>query len=161
KLDVAPGAVDAATAGSGPSAPRGVTTVSRDLRYLRTAPRRGLITRVLEAAAAGGPLHALPFLLFATVLGRDLYRRRLSSDPAGARSRAALKAAQARLTQAKTAKPSHAAEAAGEALTRYLADKLGQAASGLTAKRAQDLIRIRRPDADLALLDRVKQGQIG
>jgi hypothetical protein len=44
-----------------------------------------------------------------------------------------------------------------DALASYLADKLGQPASGLTAKRAQELALARKPTAPAELLERVKQ----
>ena len=160
ELDAAPGDAGASAAAAGPAAPspRGVTEVSQDLRYLKAAPRRGAATRALEALAAAGPLHALPFFLFAGALGLTQYRRLASADPAGARARGALRAAQAKLKQAgAAADPGAAAALLSDALTGYLADKLGQPASGLTARRAIELSRARNPRAPAALLDRVKE----
>jgi hypothetical protein len=160
ELEVAPGEAQAggpAAAGPGPGAPRAVTAVARDLRYLKTAPSRGAATRALEALAFAGLLNGLPFLLFFGALGFTQYRKLAESDPAGARSRAALRAAQARLRQAReAADPARAAAFLSEALTGYLADKLGQPASGLTLKRALELSRARAPGAPAAALDELK-----
>lgn len=156
-LDVAPGDAGAIAApGFSPGAPRAITTVSQDLRYLKTPPMRGEGTRALEKIAFAGRLNALPFLIFLSAFGFSQYRRIALLDPAGARARGALRAAQLRLAEARRADPAQAVAALGEALAGYLAAKLGQPSSGLTAKRALELVRARKPDADAALLERVK-----
>jgi hypothetical protein len=155
RLEVAPGEAGAA-AGPGAAAPRGLTEVSQDLRYLLATPRRGAATRALEALAFAGPLHAVPFLVFGAALGWTRWRDAELSDPAAARARGALRAAQARLRKARAAPGPEAAALLSEALAGYLADKLGQPASGLTARRALELARARRPGAAADLLDGVR-----
>ncbi|MDE2236939.1 MAG: protein BatD [Elusimicrobia bacterium] len=155
-LDIAPGAAAAAAAGPAPSSPRSVAAVSSDLRYLKTAPLRGKTTRFLQAMAAAGPLNAMPFVVFLGALGLSLYRRQALLDPAGTRSRGALRVAQARLRQAEAASEAAAAAHLSDALTGYLADKLGRSAHGLTAKRVQELARARRPDAPGPLIEEIR-----
>ena len=158
ELDVAPGEAGQAASGPSPASPQAVTQVSQDLRYLMTGPRRGRLSRALEALASAGPVNAAPLAIFIGVLGWTEQKRRSLLDPAGARARAARRAAQARLKQAREAgDPAVAAARLSEALVGYLADKLGQPASGLTLKRAQELLRQRRPDAAPQTLEQVKE----
>ncbi len=159
RLEVAPGEGGETASGPAASTPRGVTAVSQDLRYLMAAPRRGTLTAALEALASAGWLNAAPFLVFFGAFGWTEWKRREGLDPAGARARSARRAAQERLRQARqvAADPGASAARLSEAFTGYLADKLGQPASGLTLKRAQELLRQRRPDAPAELLDQVKE----
>jgi hypothetical protein len=132
-----------------------VTAVSQDLRYLKPSPRRSALTRALEALADAGPFHAVPVLAFAAALGVEWRKRRSLADPAGARARAALRAAQARLREARAGGGDSAAKL-GEALAGYLADKAGQSPSGLTLRRAQEIVRARSSGAD-GLLAELKE----
>jgi hypothetical protein len=155
-LQVSPGD-GTETAGPSPSAPRGVTAVSEDLRYLRTSPRRSAPTRFLEAVAAAGPLHAAPFALLLGAAAWDHRRRRALSDPAAARARSALRAAQGRLRQARAA--ADAAQAwtlLADTLAGYLADKLAVPASGLTVKRALELTRVAAASAPAEALEEIR-----
>lgn len=159
-------AVEPGAAGSGPSAvfqgpaaaaPQGLTPVTRDIRYLKTAASAPAATRLLEAVAAGGAAHSVPFLLFAGVLSFLQFREHSLADPKAARFRRALKSAQARIRAAQ--RPQEGARAAqllAEALTHFLADKLDLPASGLTLRGAQDILR-RRTSLDPGLADRVKE----
>lgn len=161
RVEAAPGAaaVPAGAPETGAVAPQGLSSVSEDVRYLKTGGS-STVTRGLEALAGAGPVNALPFLAFAFCFGLVQYRQSGLSDPLGARSRAAWKNASSRIKQAsglagQDAKRSSALMA--ESLTHYLADKLGQTASGLTVKRAQELLRAKRPDIDPALLERIRE----
>jgi hypothetical protein len=148
-VSVAPGEPGAAPA-VGYAAPAaagapGLTRVNEDIAYLKLEPRVPAAARLLEAAAEAGPVHALPFLFFGWAAGAAFCRGRLASDPKGARFRAAWRRADARLRQAQGA--ADLREGAGlmsEALTGFLADKLGEPAAGLTLRRVAELLQARR-----------------
>jgi hypothetical protein len=160
-VSVAPGEPNAApavgyVAPSAPTAP-GLTRVNEDVAYLKVRPQTPAATRLLETVAAAGPVHALPFLFFAWAAGLTLYRGRLASDPKGARFRAAWKRASSRLRQAQRATGSQ--EASGlmtEALTGFLADKLGEPASGLTMRRVAELLQTRQPQVPAHTVERIR-----
>ncbi len=150
-------AVPAGNPVAGVVAPQGVTTVSEDIRYLQ-AGRARPISRFLEAVAGAGPLHAVPIFAFAFCLGLVQYRKLGSADPAGSRFRGAAKTASAKIGQSlKASDPGKAAGLMADALAKYLADKLAQPASGLTARRVADLLTNRMPPVDAALIERVKE----
>ncbi|MBI3551420.1 MAG: protein BatD [Elusimicrobia bacterium] len=158
KVAPSPGA-PAVPAGAPPAgaAPQGVTAVSQDIRYLKGAVSRPF-SQLLEAVAGAGPVNAAPIFAFAFCLGLAQYRKAGSSDPAGARLRGAAKAAMGRIEESlKSGKPGKAAALMSDALTGYLADKLGQSASGLTLRRALELLGARRPPVDAALLEGVRE----
>ncbi len=145
-VSVAPGDANAAPAVGyiAPSAPtaKGISRVNEDIAYLKVRPTASAGTRLLRSWTSAGPLHALPFLFFAWCLASSLYREKIASDPKGARSRGALKAARRRLSSAGRET---------EALAGYLADKLDEPAPSLTLRRALDLLRMRGlPEATLA-----------
>jgi hypothetical protein len=141
---------------SNASAP-GLTRVNEDISYLHTPTPSRPFTRALEAAAAAGPIHAAPLLFFLWAAGLAFFRERLASDPKGARFRSAWKTAQVRIRAAREAADSRAA--AGlltEALTGYLADKLGEPASGLTMRRVAELLQSRRSQVPAQAIDRIR-----
>jgi hypothetical protein len=160
-VSVAPGEPNAApavgyVAPSVPAAP-GLTRVNEDISYLQTRRQPLLFTRALEAVASAGPIHAVPLLFFLWTLGLAFFRERLASDPTGARFRGAWKAAMLRLRAAQQATDSRAA--AGlltEALTGFLADKLGEPASGLTMRRVAELLQMRQPQISAQSIERIR-----
>lgn len=160
-VSVAPGEPNAAPAMgyAAPSAPmaKGVTRINEDIAYLKIRPQTPAFTRILEAVASAGPVNSLPFLFFSWALGLTLYRERLASDPKGARFRAAGKAAMSRIRAAGRA--ADAQKAAGlltEALTGYLADKLGLPVAGLTMRRVEELLHLRQPQVTAQSLERIR-----
>ncbi|MBI5631141.1 MAG: protein BatD [Elusimicrobia bacterium] len=152
----APSPADRSESDFGPRPePRGLTVVSRDIRYLKLAPSRSALSRLLEAAAAAGPIHSLPFLLLGLCAAWDGWRRRRLADPQAWRERAALKKALSRIKQAQAAAdPQKSAALLAEALSRYLADKLGRPYSGLTWRRARESLLERHPRLPKALLEK-------
>jgi len=158
---VAPGEPNAAqavgyVAPSVATAP-GLTRVNEDISYLKTRTPPPTFTRALEAVASAGPVHAVPLLFFFWSLGLALFRERLASDPKGARFRGAWKVAMVRLRAAQHAADSR--QAAGlltEALTGFLADKLGEPASGLTMRRVVELMQMRQPQVPEQALERIR-----
>ena len=159
-VSVAPGDPGAAAVAYGaPAAPAapGLTRVNEDIAYLKSAAGVPAPTRLLEAAAAAGPLHALPFLFLAWAAGSALYRGRLASDPQGARFRAAFKRARARLRQAQhAAGPRESSDLLSQALVDFLADKLGEPAAGLTMRRVAELLGARQPHLPARTVERIR-----
>jgi hypothetical protein len=160
-VSVAPGDANAPAAvgyvaPTSPAAP-GLTRVNDDISYLQARTQPPFFTRALEAVASAGPVHAAPLLFFFWALGLAFFRERLASDPKGARFRGAWKNAMARLRQAQQAADSR--EAAGlltEALTGFLADKLGEPASGLTMRRVAELLQTRQPQVPAPMVERIR-----
>jgi hypothetical protein len=161
KVVPAPGgsAVPAGSPTAGSVAPQGLSSVIEDIRYLHVGARPWS-TRLLEAIAGAGPVNATPFLVFAFCVGLVQYREFGLSDPLGARHRRAWKAASNRIKQASQLAASDPHKSAGlmaDALSHYLADKLGQRASGLTLRAAQELLRAKNPGLQPALLERIRE----
>ncbi|MBI5238839.1 MAG: protein BatD [Elusimicrobia bacterium] len=139
-----------------PAAP-GLTRVNEDIAYLKSGTAAPAATRLLEAAAAAGPVHALPFLFLGWAAGSAFYRGRLASDPQGARFRAALKRARSRLHQAqRAADHRQAAGLMSEALVNFLADKLAEPAAGLTMRRVAELLQSRQPGIPGPTIERIR-----
>ncbi|MFA6317882.1 MAG: BatD family protein [Elusimicrobiota bacterium] len=152
----------AASAGIGPSTPSGrLSAVSEDIRYLKPSSSASSATRILEAVASGGNVHTIPFLLFGAILGLTMYQEREASDPKGRRFRGALRAAHKRIRQAEALLQAGDGKAAAsmlsEALTHYLGDKLDVPSSGLTVRRALELLSARAPGLAGRGLDPVRQ----
>ncbi len=136
---------------------QGIIRVNEDLAFLKVRPRRTMFTRCLEAIAAAGLIHILPFAFFLWALALNAYRGRLSANPQGARFRGALKAAAARIRQAHDAGDAQEAAALmAEALTGYLAGKLGEPTAGLTMRRAQELLQKRQPQASQESIELIR-----
>jgi hypothetical protein len=160
-VSVAPGEPNAAPA-VGYVAPAlatapGLTRVNEDISYLQIRTQSPLFTRALEAVASAGPVHAVPLLFFFWALGLAFFRERLASDPKGARFRGAWKTAMARLRASQqTADSREAAGLLTEALTGFLADKLGEPASGLTMRRVAELLQLRRPQVQAQDIERIR-----
>jgi len=134
-----------------------LTSVTQDIRYLKTRRGRSTLGLALESVAGAGPLNALPLLLFAVSLGWFGYRELGAADPKGRRFRLAYRTACARIKEAGRAKDPHLAVGLlGETLGQYLADKLDQTASGLTLRQVQQLLRSRRVPVSDPLIERVK-----
>jgi hypothetical protein len=145
-----PAAASAAAGFSARAAPinRPLTKVNEDIAYLKTRPTASALSRALAAASSAGPLHALPLLLFACALGISLYRERVAADPKGARFRGAARAAAARMRAAqRSSDPKLAISLLSEALTHYLADKLGEPAASLTPRGVDELMQKRNVSA--------------
>jgi hypothetical protein len=107
--------------------------------------------------ASAGPIHAVPAAFFLWSLGLAFFRERLASDPKGARFRGAWRSAMSRSKAAARALDSR--EAAGlltEALTGFLADKLGEPASGLTMRRVAELLQSRHPRVSAQAVERIR-----
>jgi hypothetical protein len=160
-VSVAPGESNAPAAVGyvAPSAPTtpGLTRVNDDISYLQTRTQPSPFTRTLETVASAGPIHVLPLLFFLWALGLAFFRERLASDPKGARFRGAWKTAMIRLRKAQQAADSR--EASGlltEALTGFLADKLGEPASGLTMRRVAELLQTRQPQVPAQTIERIR-----
>ncbi|MBI4375604.1 MAG: protein BatD [Elusimicrobia bacterium] len=155
KIDPAPeGSQPAAMESSGP---RGLTAVSRDIRYLK-APRSRSLGRWLEHVANAGPIHSLPFAIFAGFLCAFQIRARRQADPAAARAAAAVGLASRRISEAvKEGDSRRSAALMSAALTGYLADKLNCSASGLTFRRAQELLRQRSSRAPQSLMEDLRR----
>ena len=155
-VSVAPGEANATPAvgyiSPTASVAKGLSRVNEDIAYLKVKPQTPAWTKLAESWTSAEPLHTLPFLFFAWALGLHLYRERLASDPKGARARGALKAARARLSSAgRAADSKKAVGLMAEALTGYLADKLGEPAPSLTLRRALELLRAHHlPETSLA-----------
>lgn len=161
-VSVAPGDPAAASpagyAASAVSGAPGLTRVNEDIAYLKLEPKTPAAARLLEGAAAAGPVHALPFLFFGWAAGTAFYRGRLASDPKGVRFRTALRRADARLRKARgTADPRESAGLMSEALTGFLADKLGEPAAGLTVRRVAELLQTRQPRIPEETARRIRQ----
>ncbi len=136
---------------------QGIIRVNEDLAFLKVRPRRAMFTRGLETIAAAGLVHILPFAFFLWALALNAYRGRLAANPQGARSRGALKAAAARVRQARGAGAAQEAAALmTEALTGYLAGKLGEPTAGLTMRRAQELLQKRQPPVSQESIERIR-----
>ena len=137
--------------------PQQLTSVTQDIRYLKTRGGKSAFALALEAVARGGALNALPFLIFAMSLGSLAYRELGAVDPKGRRFRGAYRAARAKIAEAARAKEAPVAVALlGDALSQYLADKLDQPASGLTVRQVQQLLRARRVPVSEAVIEQLK-----
>lgn len=150
-LPAAPGGPAVSYAPGSGALPQGLTSITQDIRYLKTRTDRPVAARALEAVAAAGLLNGVPFLIFAGILGMARYRELDASDPRGARFRRALKSAEGRIKAAGKRDGSEPGKSAGllaEALSGYLADKLYEPPAGLTLKRVQELLRARQPRLD-------------
>ncbi len=137
KLTVLPGDPNAANPVVGPGAALapGVTAVAEDIRYLKTPGGKSALSGALAAFGAAGPLHALPVAFFVVALALDWRRRLHLANPGARRAREARSVADRRLKDAEAAADRAKAVALlAEALTGYLADKLGVPAAGLTLK---------------------------
>jgi hypothetical protein len=144
-LDVAAAAAGGTLAASSRGA---VELLRRDVRYLKPAPE--------ELGEAVSPFYKSG-LFFATLalpvlwnLGLVVYRQKRESEAAQAglwRARRARKVAQGRLKQAqkkaRTASKDFYEETA-DALYRYVADKLGVSASGLTSQSIDSMLEERQ-----------------
>jgi hypothetical protein len=153
-LNVAPGPA-AATGATGPASAPGVTSFGEDVRYLKTASSRAPVSAALAAFADLGPWHALPFAALGFAALFDWRRRAAEADPRGRRFREARRRAEERLKQAAGLSDAEAARAPAfidEALSGFIADKLGVPAAGLTLKAAVDGLKsLRRPPAEPTL----------
>jgi hypothetical protein len=160
-VSVAPGEPNAAPA-VGYQAPAiasapGLTRVNEDISYLHNPTPSRPFTRALEETAAAGPIHVVPLLFFLWTVGLAFLRGRLAADPKGARFRGAWKLAQVRLRAAEESTDSRsAAGLLTEALTGYLADKLGEPASGLTMRRVAELLQSRQPQIQAPAIERIR-----
>lgn len=159
--------VEASAAGSPAAAfdasgavPQQLRAVSSDIRYLKTGQNKAWLTLFLEAIHGAGLFHAVPFLVFFASLALTAYRKMENSNPQGARASKAWKTASGRLSKARQAMALDPARAAGlvsEAFSGYLADRLGVPAAGLTWRRAQELLRLSRPQPRPELLERLRR----
>ncbi len=153
-LRVAPGPVGAAAA-PGPAAAPGVTAFGEDVRYLKTAPERAPASAALAAFAGLGPWHAVPFAVLLAAALWDWRRRAAEADPRGRRFRDARRRAEEKLKAAAALADGEAARAPAlvdEALSGYIADRLGVAGAGLTLKAALEGLRsLRRPPSEPTL----------
>jgi len=156
-IRVAPGE-GGASAPAAPAAPQGLATISEDIRYLKARTSPPLAVRALEAVAGAGGAHAIPFLVFAACLALAGLRELGEADPAGRRFRRAFRSASARMKSAARSgsDPGQAAGLLSEALSVYLADKLGEPPAGLTLRRVQELLRQTQPQIGPKLLERIR-----
>ncbi|MBI5208920.1 MAG: protein BatD [Elusimicrobia bacterium] len=131
------------------AAPTGkLAAVSEDIRYIKTAPGQGGLAALLENVGLADNAHSIPFLVFAVSLAMAMRREHLTSDPKGQRFRSALKRAHQRIREAEHLAgqaPQAAASLMSEALLNFLGDKLDAAASGLTQRRALELLKAKAP----------------
>lgn len=137
-----------------------VTAVLEDIRYVKESAVAGALSRFLSALAAQRAAHLTPLAIFLLALALGGYRERLLLDPQGARFRRAAGRAQSLLDEAEGIAETDASLAAAkvaEALTGFIADKLGRSASGLTLREAQESIRSRFPRIAPDRLERLKQ----
>ncbi|UPT72933.1 MAG: BatD family protein [Elusimicrobiota bacterium] len=151
RVAVAPGDPNAAAPSGGPRAP-GVTEVASDIRYLKAPGGGSALGAALGAFGAPGPWHALPAAFLVLALGLDWRRRARASDPLGLRAgeaRAAALRALARAEAAGDGERARAVAALAEALTGYLADRLGRPEAGLTLKEALASLSARGAAASL------------
>ncbi len=161
-LQVGEGDASAAGAPSSSPAPAPaarVTSVGEDIRYLKKDPSRGTVGAFLAAVAGAGNAHSIPFLIFAAALALGQYREHLAADPQGARARRALRAASARLDAAGRLLSSDAraaAEAFSGSLAGFLGDKFRVPPSGLTLRRAVELLSSQRPPLETSLIEEVR-----
>lgn len=161
-LNIAPGeGGTASAAASGPAAgpaPQGLTSVNEDIRYLKPKHGGSPFSKLLEAAAEAGPIHSVPFLVFAGALVFAQYKERGASDKKGSRFKNASRAAASRIRQAGQLPSDDPRKVAllSDALTNYIADKLDLTASGLTLRRAQELLRLRQPSFGEAQMQNLK-----
>jgi hypothetical protein len=140
-LHVAPGAP-----GTTPNLPTNaaadatkLTAIADDIRYLKLISGDNLLSAMLAKIADSGPWHAIPFAIFVIASAVAWKRSLAEKNPQGRRSREALKNAHQRLLKAEKLSASDLVQATGlvdEALTSYIADKLGMTATGLTLKSA-------------------------
>jgi hypothetical protein len=126
--------------------PQEVSTISEDIRYLKPYQRLSLPERLLSQLALAGPINAVPFLIFVIVFGFDRHKDMKARNPKEMRKRQAFKKAVLIIRQTQKGNSSDVrkiAERLSEALTGYLADKVGQAPSALTLKSVeQDIQKI-------------------
>ncbi|MBI4347912.1 MAG: BatD family protein [Elusimicrobia bacterium] len=160
EVEVAP-----ASGGSGPTyvAPSGgggeVTTVLEDIRYIKESSEPPG-SALLAAVASRSLIHLIPLAVFLASLTIGGYRERLLLDPLGARFRRAAGRAEGILQEAESFAESDAGKAAAkvaEALTGFIADKLGRSPSGLTLREAQEALRKRFPSVGSERIERLKQ----
>lgn len=143
---------------SGQEAPRGLTAVSQDIRYIKTRLDRGTLTKLAENLAGLGALHGLPLLVFVGLLSWSGYMEILGADKKGTRFRGAYRSAMNKIKEASLAAddPRRFSGLMSDALTHYLADKLHQPASGLTLKRVQEILQRDQPLLSEERLRRIK-----
>ncbi|MBI4423644.1 MAG: BatD family protein [Elusimicrobia bacterium] len=162
-VEVAPAAAGSPGASYvAPSTPGAdLTQVQHDIRYIKeSASAARSASGTLTFLAGRTFLHLIPLALFLSSLAVGGYRERLLLDPQGARFRRAAGRAQGLLKEAGRYAASDAGRAAakvGEALSGFIADKLGRSASGLTLRDAQDAIRARFPGVAPDRLDRLRE----
>lgn len=131
-ITVKPG--DAGTA-SGAAGEKGIRTLHRDIRFIRTEYDGGSPSRGSLPAVYWG-VNSVPVAFFLAAAAVAWRRRRILADPLGRRARLALRDAETRCRRAErhardgTALDCHVA--LQEAIANYLADKWGVSAAGLT-----------------------------
>lgn len=142
----------------GQEAPRGLTAVTQDIRYIKTRPASASLPKIAELLTGLGALHSLPLLVFAGLLAWTGYQSSLGADKKGTRFRGAYKSAMNKIKEASQAAkdPHRFSSLMSDALTHYLADKLHQPASGLTLKRVQEILQRDQPHLSGQRLDRIK-----
>ncbi len=119
------------------SAPQEVSTISEDIRYLKPYQKVSLFERLLNRASSAGLINLFPFAFFAFFFGIDQYEEMKARNPLEVRKHQAFKKALQAVEKARKEHLSDSKEMTellAEALTGYLADKLGQSPSALTLK---------------------------
>ncbi|MBI5595357.1 MAG: BatD family protein [Elusimicrobia bacterium] len=160
-LQVAPGEAAQAPVGfsaAGQASATAITTLSEDIRHVRSRPGADAVRAAAAAVAGAGWLHALPAALLVLSGAFAAWRDRYEQDPVRARARRAGRAAEERLTRSRSAKGLHESSAlVGEALVVYLADRLALPPSGLTMRQALEQMRKRWPALPEGHIEQVRR----
>ena len=160
-LQVAPGEAAQAPVGfsaAGQSSPAAITTLSEDIRHVRSRPGADGLSAAAAAVAQAGWLHALPAALLLISGGFASWRDRYEQDPVKARARRASRAAEERLARSRSVKNLQESSALiGDALVGYLADRLAMPQSGMTMRQALELMKKRWPRLPEGHLEQVRR----
>jgi len=114
--------------------PKGVKFLGKDIRYLKTSSRFTRISGPLYEKPWFITFQILPLIILLITWFYSLHYRRLATDISYARLHRAYRNAERTLKGIRSNDPSICACTISEALTNYIADKLGLAAAGLTSQ---------------------------
>lgn len=160
-VQAAPGEAAQAPVGfsaAGAAAPATITTLSEDIRHVRSRAGSDGLSAAAAALAGAGWLHALPAVLLVLSGGFASWRDRYEQDPVRARERRAGRAAEERLARSRAAKGLQESSAlVGDALVGYLADRLALPPSGLTMRQALEHMRKRWPTLPEGHIEQVRR----
>lgn len=160
-LQAAPGEAAQAPVGfsaAGSAAPATITTLSEDIRHVRSRAGSDGLSAAAAAVAGAGWLHACPAALLLVCGAFASWRDRYEQDPVRARDRRAGRAAEERLARSRAVKGLQESSAlVGEALVGYLADRLALPPSGLTMRQALEMMRKRWPKLPEGHIEQVRR----